>query len=107
MSQQDIETLLSELKKGLSLLYGKRLKGVFLFGSYARQAQELGSDLDVLIVLDDLGLYSTEIKWTGELVSNLSLKYGTSISRTFLREDDWRNYDSPLLRNVRVEAIPL
>ena len=107
MSQQELDALLLELKQGLSLLYGQRLKGVFLFGSYARKTQEPGSDLDVLIILDDLFLYSTEIKRTGELVSNLSLKYGTSISRTFLRENDWRTYDSPLLRNVRAEAIPL
>jgi predicted nucleotidyltransferase len=107
MSQQELEALLSELKQGLSLLYGIRLKGVFLFGSYARKTQDLGSDLDVLIILDDLSLYSTEINRTGELASNLSLQYGTSISRTFIRENDWRTYDTPLLRNVRAEAIPL
>jgi predicted nucleotidyltransferase len=49
----DIRKLLHELKQGLVELYGERLKGVYLFGSYARGDFEEGSDLDVLVVLDD------------------------------------------------------
>jgi len=49
--------------------------------------------------------YSAEVKRTGELVSSLSLKYSVSISRTFVRENEWVKGDSPLLRNVRLEAI--
>ncbi len=107
MTPNDLEALLTELKHGLSRLYGERLIGVFLFGSYARNEQEPGSDLDVLIVLDDYTQYSSEIKCTGELISDLSLKFGTSISRIFIRENQWRTFDSPLLLNVRAEAIPL
>jgi len=99
------DQLLEELKKELTLIYTSRLQGVYLFGSYARQEQDSESDLDVLIVLSDMDTYSSEIKRTGEMISHLSLKFGITISRTFVRETDWRTYDSPLLRNVREEAI--
>ena len=106
MTQKKVIKLLSDLRRGLIPIYGKRLRGIYLFGSYARDEQDAESDLDVLLVLEDYERYSTEIKNTGELVSNLSLKYGVSISRTFLKEQEWLNGDSPLLRNARREAIP-
>ena len=100
------EGLLNELKQGLELIYGDQLQGVYLFGSYARGEQDSESDLDILIILDDFERYSTEVKRTGELVSNLSLKHGVSISRTFIRGNEWVTGDSPLLRNAGEEAVP-
>lgn len=105
MSQDELELLLGELKSGLAELYGDRLYGVYLFGSYARGEQDAESDLDILIVLKYYVRYTAEIEYTGELVSQLSLKYGVSISRKFITEDDWADADSALLRNVRAEAI--
>ena len=49
----DISKLLKELKEGLNRLYGERLKGLYLYGSYARGDYKEGSDLDILLVLDD------------------------------------------------------
>jgi predicted nucleotidyltransferase len=97
--------LLAELKYGLSELYGDRLRGVYLFGSYARGDQDHESDLDVLIILDDIPSYSLEIERTGALTSELSLSFNLSISRVFMSEWDWRKADSPLLRNARAEAV--
>ena len=105
MKPKVLDKLLGELKKELSLIYSSRLQGVYLFGSYARQEQDPESDLDILIVLSDMDTYASEIKRTGEIVSRLSLKYGVTISRKFIRETDWKTDDSPLLRNVREEAI--
>jgi predicted nucleotidyltransferase len=41
---------------------GARLKGVYLFGSYARGEAGEESDVDVLIVLDRVESYSQEIE---------------------------------------------
>ncbi|WKZ46698.1 MAG: nucleotidyltransferase domain-containing protein [Anaerolineales bacterium] len=102
-----IQTLLEELKKGLTSLYQDRLKGVYLYGSYARGDYEEGSDVDVLIVLDEYERAPIELTRTDDLVADLSLKYLTTISLMFMRENDWLTADKPLLRNVRVEGVPV
>ncbi len=101
-----IPSLLSELKSGLKALYGKQLKGVYLFGSYARGQADRESDLDVLVVLDDFQHYAHEVDRTGPLTAELSLNYGVSISNVFMRESEWLHGDTPFLSNVRDEVVP-
>ncbi len=101
-----IKDLLIELKARLTEIYGSRLQGLYLYGSYARGDQEPGSDVDVLILLDRIDHYGIEIDRTGELICNLSLKFGLTISRLFATENDWKHRDTPFLANAREEAIP-
>lgn len=103
----EIEKLLAELKKGLKQLYGERLKGLYLYGSYARGDQREGSDLDVLVVLDDFERAPIELNRTDDLLDSLSLKYLITISPLFMREIDWLQADKPVLRNARVEGVPV
>ena len=100
-----IRNLLSELKTELKKIYGERLKGVYLYGSYARGEQDSESDVDVLVVLDDFEHYGAEVDRTGELGASHSLKYGVSISKVFLRERDWLGGQTPFVVSVREEAI--
>ena len=101
-----IPSLLHELKAGLEAIYGERLRGVYLYGSYARDEADEESDVDVLVVLDDVEHYAAEVNRTSELGARLSLHYGVSISKVFLRERDWLRGQTPFLANVREEAIP-
>lgn len=105
-SLNGIRGLMSQLRTGLDELYGSRLKGVYLYGSYARGMADQESDVDALIVLDRIERYGHEINRTSDLVSSLSLQYGLSISRVFLSHDDWTSRDTPFLANVRGEAVP-
>lgn len=100
-----IRHLLSELKAGLASLYGPRLQGVYLYGSYARDEADRESDVDVLVVLDRVPHYAAEIERTGPLVSTLSLRYDASISRVFVPDQDWASRKTPFLTNVREEAV--
>jgi predicted nucleotidyltransferase len=102
----NIQKLLQELKQELSRIYGKRLKGLYLYGSYARGDQRQWSDVDIMIVLDNYMRYGDEIKRTSELNAKLSLDYGLSISRLFMTEERWTHEDSPLLQNIRSEGQP-
>jgi predicted nucleotidyltransferase len=104
---QEFQNLLAALKQQLAQLYGKQLKGIYLFGSYARGEQGNESDVDILIVLKRYERYGKEINRTGEIISNLSLQYGVTISRIFMREDEFQQNDSPLLRNVHEESIAI
>ena len=101
-----LDQLLPELKQGLQRIYGPRLRGVYLYGSYARDEADEESDVDILVVLDDFEDYAREIDRAGQLGSDLSLKYGVSISKVFMRERDWLYGESAFLGNVREEAIP-
>ena len=102
----NLQRLLVELKKGLTELYGRRLKAVYLFGSYARGDYNKNSDLDVMIVLDNYTSYWDELVYSAELASNLSLEYNVTISRMIMTEDQWNKSDLPILRNIRVEGLP-
>ncbi|HET9909226.1 MAG TPA: nucleotidyltransferase domain-containing protein [Anaerolineales bacterium] len=101
-----IQRLLADLKKGLTDLYGTRLKAVYLFGSYARGDYNNNSDLDVMIVLDNYISYWDELVYSAELASNLSLEYNVTISRMIMTEDQWKKGDLPILRNIRAEGLP-
>ncbi|HLA88243.1 MAG TPA: nucleotidyltransferase domain-containing protein [Anaerolineales bacterium] len=101
-----IRKLMKELKEGLVRIYGDRLKGLYLYGSYARGEARSDSDIDVMIVLNNYESYGKEIDRTGELASSLSLEYGISISRVVMKETQWKNSDTPLLRNIRVDGVP-
>lgn len=101
-----VHALLTEVRSGLERLYGERLHSVYLYGSYARGEAAGESDVDVLIVLDQLDSYGAEIDRTSELVSRVSLKYGLSVSRVFVSVSDWQKGEGRFLANVREESIP-
>lgn len=105
MNPRNIDILLSTLRRELEALYGPRLRGMYLYGSYARNEADEESDVDVLIVLDYYARYGAEVDRVSEAVSRLSLKHGVTITVVFMRELQWTTGDSPFLRNARAEAL--
>lgn len=101
-----VRDLLRALRDEIERVYGNRLRGVYLYGSYARGTADAESDVDILIVLADFERYGAEVDRTSELVGSLALKYGVSISRVFVREEDWQQARTTFLANVRDEAVP-
>jgi len=102
-----IKKLLKELKTGLTRIYGGQLDAVYLYGSYARGDNKEGSDLDVLVVLNDFQRRAAEIHRISELIGDLSLDFEITVSPLFMRESEWKADKFPLLRNVKKEGIPI
>ena len=104
MAPLDPGRLLREFRDGLEAIYSARFRDLYLYGSYARDEADRESDIDILVVLDRIQHYGAEIDRTSELVAGLSLAHGISVSRVFVREEDWLRGDNPFLRHVRKEA---
>jgi len=100
-----VNDVLKEFRQGLERIYGFRLAEVILFGSQARGEDELGSDIDVLIVLRGPVDPNQEIPRVSLLASGLSLKHDVVISSVYLSEEDFQGEQSPLLLNIRREGV--
>jgi predicted nucleotidyltransferase len=102
----EIKEVLKEFKKEIEKLYGKRLKKVILYGSYARGDATKDSDIDLLIVLEGNIIPGEEIDRMIDIITEINLKYGELISVYPVSEEGYTNVNSPLLINVRKEGIP-
>lgn len=102
---EKLKIILAELRRRFEELYGERLVQIVLFGSQARGDAEPGSDIDVLVVLQDPVQPGEEIKRTSDIVADLSLQHNEVISCVFMGEDRFKHRQGPLLRNVRREGI--
>ena len=97
---------MQELKEGLIHIYGDRLKGVYLYGSYARGDYQEGSDVDVMLLLKDYKNYWEDLRRSSQLASDISLKYDVTVSRLLIKEIQWRESAMPVVRNIHKDGIP-
>jgi len=102
---ESLTAILSELKSRFQELYGDRLVQMVLYGSHARGDAELGSDIDVLVVLSGEVNPCREIERTSEVVFDLSLRNDVVVSCVFMDESRYLHRNGPFLRNVRKEGV--
>jgi len=103
-----IRKLMKELKEGLVRIYGDKLKAVYLYGSYARGDYREGSDVDVMILLNDYKDYWKEQSKISHLASDVSLEYDVTVSCIFIKQIQWEtaSNERPLIYNIRKEGVP-
>ena len=92
-------------RTGLERIYGKRLKGVYLFGSAARGQMDEDSDVDVAVVLDEISDRFEEHERTSEFGSEISIECGTLVTFFFMPESDFLEGRYAAYRAVRQEGI--
>jgi predicted nucleotidyltransferase len=102
-----IGSALEDLKRALVEIYGQRLRGVYLYGSYARQEADGDSDVDVMIVLDGPVNAGLEISRINTVVSSICLENDLLISTLPVAASSLETGRSPFLMRVRREAVPL
>jgi predicted nucleotidyltransferase len=102
---EKVRSILKELRQRLEALYGPRLVRIVLYGSQARGDAELGSDIDVLVVLAGPVSPGEEIARTSDIIASLSLAHAVVVSRAFVSSDRFEREQSPLLMNIRREGV--
>ncbi len=107
MEMADIpsNSVLADLRRGLSEVLGGQFGNAYLFGSRARGDARPDSDFDVLVVVEGEFDYGELIRRTSRVVAGLSLKYDAVISRAFVSRERFERERSPFLLNVRREAV--
>ena len=105
--QNSKEILLKRIKKTITSVVPEAT--VILYGSYARGEEKIGSDIDLLVLLD-----KNEITWEDEkkisfLLYDIEFDMGIIISPLILSKKDWekRHYITPFYENVRNEGVIL
>ena len=101
----EIRDIIEDFKQKIQKLYGKKLKKIILYGSYARGEATEESDIDLLIVLEGNISPGQEIDRMIDIITDINLKYGVLISVYPISEEDYQKVNSPLLINVRREGI--
>jgi predicted nucleotidyltransferase len=101
-----VQGLLKDLHVSLEELYGDRLVGIRLFGSYARRQATPDSDVDVLLVLREVGDYGSEVRRVSDLLSRVSLECGKTVAPTFVDAKRFTAASDPFMANVAREAVP-
>lgn len=100
-----INKILKEFKEKVKKLYGKRLKQIMLYGSYARGDFNKDSDIDLLVILKGKIVPGKEIDRMIDIITEINLKYNVLISVYPVSEEKYRNVNSPLLINMRKECV--
>lgn len=105
MKHPQLEQILTTVKGYLTNLYQDRLQAMILYGSQARGDSHDASDIDILVVLDEMTSPYLEIDKTGDFIADLSLKHGIVVSRHFISTEKFHSDNNPFLSNIRKEGI--
>lgn len=104
-SAQEVMIIVEKLREELQKIYGSRLKGVYLFGSYARGEADEDSDIDVAVVLDRISSRFEERERCSKIRAKLSLNDNCVINPFFFSENEFKSGNYMLHRNVEKEGI--
>ena len=89
----------------LEKIYGPRLRGVYLYGSAARNELHEDSDIDIAIILDEISSTFDEHDQTSSLGSRLSLEKNTLVSFFLASEADFDRGRFAIHRMIKKEGI--
>lgn len=107
IAMKAINNIIKEFKVEVRELYGRRLRNVILYGSYARGEATDDSDIDMAVVLEGDISPGREIDRMIDIITDMNLKHNILISIYPVSEIDYLTLKSPLLMNVRKERVPI
>ena len=99
--------VIQECKKALSKTYGKRLKGIVLYGSVARNEAEQTSDIDLLVLLAPPFDYFAELRKIVDVLYPIQLESERLISAKPVSVNDFQAGSLSLYRNAARDGIAI
>ena len=104
------KALLEKYTKILEKIYGKHLKVVILYGSYARGDYREDSDIDIMILLDlsDMDIKQYRHELSGETF-DFNMEYDTDIKPIAKSQQHFQNWVDvyPFYANIKREGVEL
>ena len=104
---KDIEEILKKAKFTLQKIYGKRLKGIVLYGSYARGDAVDGSDIDLIVLLENMQNPIDELEKCSKEIHQLDFVYDTLISIIPFDLNQYNTRKLPIILNAKKEGITI
>jgi len=108
VTEKQLHTILSELCNGVSDIFPQDDIEAILFGSYARGDYEVGSDIDVFLLVDAPREVISCRNWqVGDVAADLLLDYGVLVSPIVENRAYFNaNVDVlPFYHNIRREGV--
>ena len=106
-SREEALRLVREFREKLTGIYGERLKGVCLYGSYARDEANQDSDIDVAIVLEGPVNAYEESGRTSDVVGDLCLRENCLLVPFFLTAEEHRMAPYAVHQSIVREGVPV
>jgi uncharacterized protein len=108
MQNRERQVLIAQLRDALLALYGKRLSGIILYGSYAREDFKAESDIDFLLILDEKPFdYAQEIRRITQITYPMMLEHDIIISCLPSPLERWRSEPSFFFDQVKKDGIAI
>lgn len=105
--REEVFRLVGEFRKELQRIYGERLKGVYLYGSYARGEADEDSDIDVAVVLEGPVKQAEELERVSHIRCDLSLRENCLIMPFFLSDTEHETKPWAIHRSIAREGVPV
>ena len=106
-TQADAVKLAKDFHQKIIPLYGKRLVKVLLFGSFARNAGDDDSDIDLAIVLNEPLSRSQDRQKILDLLSDFCLKANCLLIPFFMSNTEYQTAPYAIHRSIIKEGIPV
>ena len=109
-SQIEVRTIIAQLYENLKSIFPHEQFDVILFGSYARNDADDGSDIDVMFLVDSSRQTIQEKHWqVGEAAAEVLMDHGIVVSPIVENREYYHaNADLlPFFKNVQREGVRL